>query len=239
MFLSVIIPAYNEEKRILKNLHSVKAYLAKQSFTYEVLIVSDGSSDKTDELVNKEIATFPGLTLLSYRENQGKGFAVKHGMVHAKGECCLFMDADGSTSIDQLDKLLPYLAQGFDVVISSRRVAGADVKLEQPGYRLLLGWIFRQIVSAIVPLGVKDSQNGFKLFSAKASEVIFPKQKIFRWAFDVEILALARLFKFKIKEVPITWVNDRESQVTFKGMIRMLWDVVVVRWNLWTGRYRN
>lgn len=239
MYLSVIIPAYNEEKRIAKTLQSVDAYLKQQSYDYEILVVNDGSKDKTAEVVKGAVAYVANLRLIDNKENHGKGWVVKQGMLEAQGEIRLFTDADNSTSLDQIANFLPYFAQGYDIVLGSRRIKGAVIAAKQPWIRDFLGGIFRLIVHTIVPVGVKDSQAGFKAFSAKATEAIFPQQTIARWAFDVEILAVARKMGFKIKEVPITWINDTESHVKLSGMVKMLFEVLQVRKNLWRGLYRK
>jgi dolichyl-phosphate beta-glucosyltransferase len=228
LFLSVVIPAYNEEKRLYKTVISVVDFLQKQNYESEVIIVDDGSTDKTVEVANDLIAKFPIVRLIFGKINRGKGFAVKTGMLSAKGERRLFMDADGSTPISEVDKLLK-TGEGADVVIGSRRVSGADVKEDQSTIRLALGWLFRHIIETILPLGIIDSQNGFKLFSAKSANELFMRQTIFGWAFDVEILYMARKCGYEIKEVPIVWVNDKESKVTLKGMVKMLWEVLKVR----------
>lgn len=236
--LSVVIPAYNEEHRIGKTLEAVSSFLEKQSFDYEILVVSDGSSDRTGEVVQELAKKIKNLKLIQNQENHGKGWVTRQGMLQSSGDVRLFMDADDSTKVDEIVKFLPYFEQGFDIVIGSRRIKGAVIAVKQPWVRDFLGWVFRFIVHTLVPLGVTDSQCGFKAFSARASEAIFPKQKIFRWAFDVEILAIARKAGFKIKEVPITWINDVESHVKFSGMVRMLIEVLAVRWNLWTNKYK-
>ncbi|MBI2670213.1 MAG: glycosyltransferase family 2 protein [Candidatus Yanofskybacteria bacterium] len=251
MYISVIIPAYNEEKRIEKTLLSVHEYLSRQSYDYEIIVVSDGSKDNTVGVVSNLKSTYPdevaasatkagqipNLKIIDDKENHGKGWAVRRGMLEAQGDYRLFMDADNSTTIDQIENFLPYFSQGSDIVIGSRRIAGADIAVKQPWIRDFLGGIFRLIVHTLVPLGVKDSQAGFKCFSRKATEAVFQKQTIFRWAFDVEILAIALKLGFKIEEAPIRWVNDTESKVKLSGMIKMLFEVLQVRWNLWTYKY--
>ncbi|MDO8495211.1 MAG: glycosyltransferase family 2 protein [bacterium] len=239
MYLSVIIPAYNESKRIGKTLQSVHDFLSKQSYDYEILVVNDGSKDNTGEVVQGLTAQIANLRLIDNKENQGKGGVVRQGMLQAQGEIRLFMDADNSTTVDQITNFLPYFKEGYDIVIGSRRVKGAVIAVKQPWVRDFLGGVFRFVVHTIVPLGVKDSQAGFKAFSAKATESIFPAQTITRWAFDVEILAIARKLKLKIKETPIHWINDTESHVKLSGMIRMLFEVLQVRKNLWLGKYNQ
>ncbi len=237
--LSVIIPAYNEEKRIEKTLLSVDEYLSKQSYDYEILVVNDGSKDKTAEIASGLAGKLRGLELIDNKENNGKGWVVRQGMLSAQGDYRLFTDADNSTTIDQIERFFPFFAQGYDIVIGSRRLKDSVIAVKQAWIRDFLGGIFRLIVHMLVPLGVKDSQAGFKIFSKKAMGAIFPKQTIFRWAFDVEILAIANKLGFKIKEVPIKWVNDAQSHVKVGGMVRMLFEVLRIRWNLWTNRYKG
>lgn len=239
MFLSVIIPAYNEEKRIAKTLLAVDGFLRRQTYEYEIIVVDDGSKDKTAEVVETLKNQVQNLKLIDEKVNHGKGWAVRRGMLEARGQYRMFMDADNSTTIDQVINFLPYFNESYDVVIGSRRIKGAVIAVKQPWIRDFLGGIFRLIVHALVPLRVADSQAGFKVFSQKAVEVIFKKQTIFRWAFDVEVLAIARLLGFRIKEVPIYWVNDLESHVKLSGMIKMLWEVWQVRLNLWGGKYKK
>ncbi len=242
MKLSVIIPAYNEEKRIEKTLLSVNEHLSRQSYDYEILVVNDGSKDKTAEIVNGLKGRLRGLKLIDNKENYGKGWVVRQGMLSAQGNCRLFMDADNSTTVDHVERFFPFLAQGlsaqgYDIVIGSRRLKDSVIAVRQPWIRDFLGGIFRLIAHALVPLEVKDSQAGFKMFSEKATKTIFPKQTIFRWAFDVEILAIAKKFGFRTKEVPIRWINDAESHVKLSGMVRMLFEVLRIRWNLWANKY--
>jgi glycosyltransferase involved in cell wall biosynthesis len=238
MKLSVVIPAYNEEDRIEKTLLAVSEFLKKQTFDYEILVVNDGSGDGTTSVVQKLAGSIPNLKLINNKVNHGKGWVTKQGMLEAAGDVRLFMDADNSTKVDEIIKFLSFFEQGYDVVIGSRRIAGADIAVKQSFFRDFLGGCFRFIVHTLVPVGVTDSQCGFKAFSAKAAAEIFPKQTIYRWAFDVEILALARKLGFKIKEVPITWINDAESHVKLGGMFSMLLEVIQVRLNLWGGKYK-
>lgn len=238
MHLSVIIPAYNEEKRIGATLLSIHQYLARQNYQYEILVVNDGSKDGTSAVVNGLKQQVASLVLIDNTENHGKGWVVKQGMLTAQGDYRLFMDADNSTTVDQIEHFLPYFAQGYDVVVGSRRIAGAKIKVKQNFFRDFLGGSFRFLVRMLAPVGVIDSQAGFKAFSRRAAEAIFPHQTIFRWAFDVEILTIAKKLGFKIKEAPIDWVNDEQSHVKFGGMVRMFFEVLQVRVNLLSGLYR-
>lgn len=229
MYISIIIPAYNEEKRLPKTLASVLEYMSRQNYEWEVVVVDDGSTDGTVSIVKDFISNNSKIKLIENKENHGKGYVVKKGMLASSGQRRLFMDADGSTPISEIDKLNLYMDQGYDVAIGSRRVAGSDVKEDQPLHRIFLGWLFRELVDFILPLGVVDSQNGFKMFSGKSAEALFSKQNVNGWAFDVEILYLARRLGYKVIEVPIVWVNDKETKVTLRSMMKMIWEVVRVR----------
>ncbi len=236
--LSVVIPAYDEQQRIEKTLIDVGQFLSKQSYNYEILVVDDGSKDKTVEVVEKIQPQVKNLRLIKNTQNHGKGWVVKQGMLEAVGDVRVFMDADNSTKIDEIAKFLPLFEQGFDLVVGSRRIKGSHVPQDQGVIREFLGWVFRTIVHIIVPVRVTDTQCGFKAMTAHAAKEIFPSQTIFRWAFDIEILNLARRKNLKIAEVPITWVNDSASHVKLSGMINMLIEVATVRWNLITHKYR-
>lgn len=237
MYLSIIIPAYNEAKRIGNTLQAVNTYMQKKDWEYEILVVNDGSKDNTAEVVQGLRSSVKHLYLIDLKENRGKGHAVQQGILASNGDLCLFMDADHSTTIDQIERMIPQIANGYDLVVSSRHLKDSVIAVKQPPHRVFLGNMFRLFVSMVVPIGVKDTQNGFKLFTRWAAFTIFSQQRVYRWAFDVEVLAIAKRLGFKIKEVPVTWKNDERSQMNFKGMVSMLLEVFIVRKNLWTGRY--
>ncbi|TSC91572.1 MAG: family 2 glycosyl transferase [Parcubacteria group bacterium Licking1014_17] len=232
MHLSVIIPAYNEEKRIEKTLRLVCDYLSRQPYDYEVIVVNDGSKDGTADAVRKTQVQFPQIILLDNKINQGKGGAVRDGILKANGDLRIFMDADNSTTVEQVENFLPWVKDGYDVIIGSRRIKGAEIAIHQPWHRDFLGAIFRFVVRTIVPVDVEDSQAGFKLFTAKAAAEIFGRLTISRWAFDVEALAIAHRLGFKIKEAPIVWRNYERSHVKFSGMLKMLFEILEIRLNL-------
>ncbi len=236
--LSVIIPAYNEAARIGATLADVADYLGKQSYLSEIIVVNDGSKDKTAEVVRGMKTKVKNLELIDNTENKGKGGVVRQGMLAGSGDVRVFMDADNSTRIQEIGAFLPYFDQGFDLVVGSRRISGSHITKHQPWIRDLQGSVFRGIVHLFVPLNVTDSQCGFKAFSASACQIVFPKQTVFRWAFDVELLAIARLMNMKIKELPVTWVNDEATRVRFMGKVHMLLEVLKVRLQLWQGVYR-
>lgn len=233
MYLSVIIPAYNEEKRLPKTLKEIDEYLRKQNYDYEILVVNDGSQDKTAEIVKELIPKIKNLNLIDNQKNNGKGYVIRQGMLKAKGKYRIFTDADNSTSLDQIEKMFPFFQEGFDVIIGSRDIKGAKIVLPQPWWRRLLGNIFNLIVQVICGLwGIWDTQCGFKGFTERAAKDIFSKTKINRFAFDVEVLVIAKKLGYKIKEIPVVWINDPESKVKFKSMIKMLFEVFQIRLNL-------
>ncbi|MCK4454007.1 glycosyltransferase family 2 protein [Candidatus Parcubacteria bacterium] len=238
MYLSVIIPAYNEEKRITNTLKETNKYLSRQSYDYEIIVVNDGSKDKTAEVVECLRPDLKHLRLIDNKKNHGKGYVVKQGLLDAKGKYRIFTDADNSTSIDQIEKMWPEFEKGYEVVIGSRDIKGSVIAVPQSRWRIMLGNVFNLIVQLVSGLlGIWDTQCGFKGFTKKTVEDIFPKCKINRFAFDVEALVLAKKMGYKIKEIPVVWINSPESTVGFKSMVKMLLEVFQIRWNLISKRY--
>ena len=238
IYLSVIIPAYNEEKRLPKTLREINDYLKKQNFKSEIIVVSDGSKDRTCEIVENFKSEIENLNLICEKINRGKGYAVKIGMLNAKGKYRLFTDADNSTPISEIEKFWPEFEKGADVVIASRDIRGAVLDPPQPLFRRFVGEVFKYLRKIIVGLWeIEDTQCGFKCFKGEVAEKIFPKAKIERFAFDPEILLIAKKMGFRIKEVPVYWKNDLQSKVKFKSMIKMLIDLFKIRFNLLKGEY--
>jgi len=236
--LSVVIPAYNEAKRISATLLDIDKYLSKQKYAYEIIVVSDGSKDKTGDVVNKLKEMVKNLRLIDNRKNNGKGHVTKQGMLEARGEYRLFMDADNSTAIDHLEKFWP-LTKENDIVIGSIEVKGAKIDEDAAWYRRFLGRIAKYIIRIVAGLwSIKDTQRGFKLFSSKSAKKIFPKQTLMRFGFDFEILKLAKKMKFKIKEVPVDWHNQGESKVSLKSYFRTFGELLKIKWNFITNKYK-
>ena len=234
MFLSVVIPAYNEEKRIPATLKSLKEYFKDKDYKYEILVVVDGAKDNTAQVVKD--AGVPNLRLIDNQKNCGKGCVVKQGMLEAKGDYRLFMDADNSTKINEVEKMIP-LFEKYDVVIASIAVKGAKVVHSEKSFKRIFGQMGNLFIQLMLVPGVKDTQRGFKVFSANAAEDIFKRLTLDRWGFDFEALAVARKLGYEIKEVPINWKNDPKSLVTLGAYIKTLLEVVKVRINLWRGIY--
>ncbi len=238
MKLSVIIPAYNEENRIPKTLREIDKYLKEQPYEYEILVVNDGSSDNTVNIVNGLKEEIANLKLIDNKENHGKGYVVRQGMLTALGEYRLFTDADNSTSIDQVEKMWPWFEQGYDIVIGSRDVKGAKLDPPQPLIRRFIGDIFKLIRKIICGMwDLQDTQCGFKCFSAKAADDIFSLTKIDGFSFDVEALVIGRHLGYKIKEIPVVWKNNLESKVRLKSAAKMLTQLLQIRMNLLKGVY--
>jgi len=240
MYLSVVIPAYNEERRLPKTLEEIDRYLKTKDYQYEIIVVSDGSIDRTCEVVRSLIPKIRGLRLIDEKINKGKGYGVKRGMLEAKGEFRLFTDADNSTSIKQVEKMWPEFERGADIVIGSRDVKGAVLDPPQPWLRqVILGEGFKLLRKIVAGLwGIEDTQCGFKCFKKEVVEKVFPKCKINRFAFDPEILVIARKMGYKIKEVPVCWKNDPESKVKPKWIVNMAIDLFKIRRNIIRNKYK-
>ncbi len=240
MYLSVIIPAYNEAKRIGTTLHAVCSWLAVQSFDWEVVVVDNRSTDATADVVRGVIHQFRNVRLLQ-EKRAGKGYAVTTGMLFGAGEIRLFMDADNSTSIDHFTKMLPLLEQGVDIVIGSLAVKGATVVRggSEPLWRQALGKAGNLWIQFWAVPGIWDTQRGFKAFTAKATQEIFTRLAIFGWGFDVDVLACARQRGFRIAEIPVTWNNPPETRVNIWAYPKVLLDTVKVGFRRMTMRYKK
>lgn len=240
MYLSIVIPAYNEEKRIGATLESVGTWLMRQSFDGEVVVVDNNSHDATARVVREFSHRFPFLRLVT-EKRQGKGYAVQAGMLFAGGQIRLFMDADNSTTVDHFEKARPLLDQGIDVVIGSLAIKGSKVVQggQEPLWRRILGKLGNLWIQLFAVPGVWDTQRGFKVFTAKAAQDIFPRLTIFGWGFDVQVLAIARARGYRIKEIPITWNNDPNSKVNAWAYPQVLLQTLKVFWHRMQGTYRH
>jgi dolichyl-phosphate beta-glucosyltransferase len=239
--LSIVIPAYNEERRLSRGLGQILDYLAsKQSSAgkVEIIVVDDGSTDATADVVNDWARRAPNLRLISNGGNRGKGYSVRHGMLEARGRIALFTDADLSSPIQELEKLLAALAEGNDVAIGSRAVDRSLIEVHQSPYRELAGIIFNGFVRLFTGLPFQDTQCGFKAFRLEPSRVVFEQQRIERFGFDPEILFLAKRHGLRSIEVPVRWAHDPATKVhVLRDSFLMFSDLVYIRWNWLLGRY--
>lgn len=236
-YLSIVMPAYNEAERIPKTLLDIDKKLHAADFSYEILVVNDGSKDTTADVVKGMTKLVKNLKLIDLEKNVGKGAAVREGMLRATGEIRIFSDADNSTSIDQFEKMIPFFKEGYGVVIGSRAAKGAELDPPEKWYRRIIGKGLNFIVQLFLLPGIWDTQCGFKAFTAESAEKIFAISRIGGWGFDVELLSLAKRMKYRIKEIPVRWVNDERSTVRFSAGPKFLADVAKIRWWLWTGKY--
>jgi dolichyl-phosphate beta-glucosyltransferase len=228
--LTVIIPAFNEEARIERTLHSLKDDLRRRRIDHEVIVVDDGSKDGTADIVTKSQQTWPELKLLANQVNRGKGYSVRRGALAAKGDVILFSDADQSTPFSEFDKLAERIRLGADMAIGSRRVANARIEEKQSWYRRIMGGTFQFLVRWVVVSGFSDTQCGFKAFTASAAARLFPAQTLDRFAFDVELLFLARSAGMNIAEVPVIWRDAKGGTVSpVVDSTRMLFDIFRIR----------
>jgi dolichyl-phosphate beta-glucosyltransferase len=234
--VSVVIPAHNEEARIGPTLERILSYLGSQCYSSEVVVVDDVSSDGTARVASQFMGGKTPLRLIRRQAKNGKGFAVREGMLAAIGERRLFSDADLSTPIEEAEKLLSALDKGYHVAIGSRMAPGAQVN--RPLSRALISRAFNLIVQALLLPGIRDSQCGFKAFTRGAAEDLFGRLTLGGWGFDAELLFLARKRGWKIREVPVRWIHSPGTRMRpFRNALQMMRDLVRVRWQYLTGVY--
>jgi dolichyl-phosphate beta-glucosyltransferase len=229
VFLSLVIPAYNEEKRLGPSLERIRTYLAAKPFASEVIVVDDGSTDRTSEVARETLEGRLAVRVIRLETNQGKGHAVRTGVLASAGEIVLFSDADLSTPIEELDKFLPRLNEGFDVVIGSRAIPGCDIRVRQARSREAMGRFFNRLVRLFVMRGCRDTQCGFKLFRRQAALDLFSRLETQGFSFDVEVLLLARKLGYRLVEVPVVWCDSPPSRVR---IIRSSWQMLKELWRI-------
>ena len=236
--LSIIIPAYNEELRIAPTLDATAAFLADFPGTWELVVVDDGSRDGTVALCERIAAErLPQLRVIASKPNRGKGSAVRLGMLGARGRIRVMCDADGSMPATELPKLLAAVADGADVAIGSRYVAGASAHT-QPLYRRLWSRLCNQVIQRTLVPGVRDTQCGFKAFTDRAAVDLFSRATIDGWAFDLEVLAIAKRRGYEVRECGVLWTDDQRSRVSpWKDMWKVIREAVIIKRNLRRGRY--
>jgi glycosyltransferase involved in cell wall biosynthesis len=239
--LSVIVPAYNEAERLPRTLKRLQEHLDSKPLSYEIIVVLDGPTDSSREVLKNLTSEISHLTVLDRRVHRGKGFTVREGMLKASGRVRLFTDADNSTDISHLEKMVPLFEQGCDVAICSRAArdaAGARQVVPQAWYRRVLGKLGNLFIQLVAVKGIWDTMCGFKAFRDHAAERIFSQAVIDGWGFDVEALALARALKYRIGVVPAYWINQPKSHVTSSSYLQVCLETVRVRYRLCKGKYK-
>ncbi len=232
--LSIVIPAYNEERRLAATLERISGYLARQAPAFaEILVVDDGSRDRTAEVA----AAFPHVRVLRNPGNRGKGYSVRHGMLEARGEWTLFTDADLSTPMEELEKLWAAAREGAAVVIGSRALDRTLIGVHQPYLRETSGRVFNLFMRLVTGLPFSDTQCGFKLFRSSAARKIFARQSLDGFGFDVEVLFIARRLGYSVAEVPVRWNDVAGTKVSLVRGMKAFLDPLCIRWNQLTGRY--
>ena len=235
---SVVIPAYNESARIRATLDRVLNHVHSREWDAEIVVVNDGSTDDTAGIVAQYGSEHPNLKVIENPGNHGKGYSVRNGMLHATGQVLLFTDADLSSPVEEADKLFDALAAGADVAMGSRWLRTELQTQRQSLHRQLLGRVFNLMLRAVLGLPYRDTQCGFKAFTRRAAQTVFPLQHIERWGFDPEILFIARKFGLKIEEVPVRWAHSEGTRINpLRDGLRMLSEMLRVRWYSMTGKY--
>jgi dolichyl-phosphate beta-glucosyltransferase len=237
--LSIVIPSYNEEKRLPATLGRIASYVRASGRSTEVIVVDDGSTDRTAEVAKSYGGRIENLRVVPNGRNRGKGYSVKHGSMEAQGEIVLFTDADLSAPIEEADKLLDKMKE-YDVAIGSRAVNRALIEVHESKFREFAGIIFNRIVRIILRLPFVDTQCGFKAFRREKCKILFEQQTIERFGFDPELLYLARHHGLKTIEVAVRWAHSPATKINmWRDSLQMFLDVVVIRWNALRGRYRD
>ncbi len=237
---SIIIPAYNEQARIGATLEGVLACIASRNWQAEVLVVNDGSSDDTAQIVRQAAQQHPVIRLIENCKNRGKGFSVRNGMLQARAPIVMFTDADLSSPMEEAELLFAALNEDADVAIGSRWLKRSRQTIRQPLYRRFFGRCFNWCTRLVMGLPYADTQCGFKAFRLEAAREIFTRQRIERWGFDPELLFIARGLGLRVQEVPVTWGHDERSRISYlRDGMQMMLEILRVRWNALTGQYQG
>ena len=235
---SIVIPAYNEQARIGATLKGVLDCVARRNWAAEVLVVNDGSSDKTAQIVRSVAASHPEVRLIENSRNRGKGYSVRNGILQARAPIVMFTDADLSSPMEEAELLFSALADGADVAIGSRWLERKRQTIRQPLYRRFFGRCFNGCTRLVMGLPFADTQCGFKAFRREAAQEIFTRQRIERWGFDPELLFIALRHGLRVREVPVTWGHDERSRIGYlRDGMQMMQEIARIRWNALTGIY--
>ncbi len=236
--LSVIIPCYNEEKRLNNGFNHFFSYLSKQKYSWELILVNDGSSDKTLEMMNKISRKNLKIKVVTYVQNRGKGYALVKGVAKATGKIILFSDIDHSVSVETIEEFFKLFQKGFKVVIGSRRVKGAHFVKRQDPIREFLGRGFTLLVRILIDPKIRDATCGFKAFDKEIAKKVFKKLTVYDWAFDAEALFICRKLHYQVAQVPVKWKNDPGTKVSLKrDIITSLVGIIKIQANNLLGRY--
>ncbi len=240
-YLSVIVPAYQEGERVGRTLQEIEKYFNGADYDWEVMVIVDGSHDDTAKIANTYAGRMRNFHVIENKENHGKGYVVRQGLLGAKGKIRLFMDADGSTSIDHLDAFLPAFKNGHDVVIGSRNIEGAFIQVHQAKYKEIMGDVGNWMIRMVLGLwGFPDTQCGFKMMTDKAAEAVAGRMVIERFGFDYELIKLSKDLGFIVKQLPVRWLNEEGTTVTLtgpNGYVQVFIDLLKTRWRLMRGKY--
>jgi len=241
IYLSVVVPAYKEKERIGSNLLEIENFLNTKNFTYEVIVVVDGSPDNTAEIAQNYSSQIKNLRVINNKKNHGKGYVVRQGLLEAKGQYVVFLDADGSTSITHVEKALPKLEKGADLVVGSRKIKGAFVQIHQPRHREIMGeggnWLIRIVLGL---WSFPDTQCGFKMLTGQAAHEVAKRMVVDRFGFDFELIILAKALGFKVVQMPVRWLNEEGSTVSLtgpNGFVQVLIDLFKTKGRLIAGKY--
>lgn len=226
--ISVIVPCFNEERVIKKTINEVHTYLSNNFKNFEIIIVDDGSVDNTLKIIRKLSKNLNNIDFISYKNNKGKGYAVKLGIQNSKYKIALFMDADNATKIEMIKRCVPFF-KTHDLIVASRNLSESNIVIKQPIHRTIMGTVFSYIVRFLFNINIKDTQCGFKVFCNNKSKKLFEQQTSNKWTFDVELIKNASCKNMNIKEVPVDWFNDNDSKLNgCKDSINMLKDVIKI-----------
>ncbi len=238
IYLSVVIPAFNEEGRIEKSIRGIEKFLVQAGYPFEIIVIDDGSLDGTWSLLTNLSQKIPHLIHHRNDKNEGKGYSVKRGVLLARGKFILFSDSDLSTPIEEITNLLPWFDKGYDIVIGSRGLKQSNIIIHQALHRENMGRVFNWLVRLLLLPDFKDTQCGFKCFKQETVSEIFIRQTVFGFCFDVELLFISKLLGYKIKECPVRWINSPNSKVhTIKDPFFMIKDLIKIKLNHVNGKY--
>ncbi len=237
--LSIIIPAYNEGPRIVKTLETVSGYLSRQPYSWEIVVVNDGSNDDTADRLRGMLPKIPQLFWSNHQKNYGKGAAVRTGLHQARGERILIYDADGATPIEEIEKCFEPLKNGAQIVSGSRRMAGAAVEIDQRRIRRILGAGYRRLCRFFVTPGISDITCGFKMVTQNARDILVPRMRVRGWSFDAEIFVIARQHRLTIIEIPVRWADQHKTKVRLgRDLLASFFELIGILLRKIVGTYR-